>query len=167
MLSRLINALLASVGAALFSQIPEFIQQYTQRLGGAVDALSEARRRIAAEATAFGRTTEAHVAQALASGDPELRARGARDAGTLADFDRLSAAYRALSDSDGILRLRHFIETFDESLARSTLEIFRPAVPLTLENLAYAGIGLVLGIGAAWLVERSLGRLLGRKRKTE
>jgi len=39
----LLDRLLCVVGAVLFSQLPEFIQQYLQRLGGHLD---EARRQL-------------------------------------------------------------------------------------------------------------------------
>jgi hypothetical protein len=40
--------LFAAVGAALFSQAPEFFQQYLQRLGGALDELQRLRQQISA-----------------------------------------------------------------------------------------------------------------------
>ncbi|MEO1364377.1 MAG: DUF2937 family protein, partial [Pseudomonadota bacterium] len=46
-------------GAALTSQFPEYSQQYTQRLGGAVDALAEVVADFDASARAEGLSREA------------------------------------------------------------------------------------------------------------
>ncbi|MEM7652050.1 MAG: DUF2937 family protein [Pseudomonadota bacterium] len=154
MFARTTNAILSTVGAAAFSQIPEFIQQYTQRLGGSVDSLSEARARISAEAVSFGRDVQTHVQNALSSTDPELQARGARDAATLSDLDQAQSVYATLVHSHGFARLKAFVEGFDPVIAEGTWVIFRPAVPLTWENLIYAGTGLVVGMIIAWCVEQ-------------
>ena len=69
------------LGAASVSQFPEFSQQYTQRLGGAVDALGQVVADFDASAAAAGLDREAALYEAHAG---ELYAQLAREAGKAA-----------------------------------------------------------------------------------
>jgi hypothetical protein len=115
----------AVIGAALFSQLPEFVQQYLQRLGGhrdeAVRLLLNLRAQGSGESDAL-----------LASIEARARA--------------LTQALDALWSANNFVRPLVFFRTVDPEIARATLDAFRPAVPLSAESLVYAGLGLVVGI---------------------
>jgi hypothetical protein len=114
----------ATVGAAAFSQVPSFMQQYLQRLGGHRD-----------EALRFVEN---------------LRARANVDTNLLTESEtrlrELSQAIDSLSLAGNFSRPRAFIANFDPDIARATAEIFQPAVPITPEGFVYAGIGVIVGV---------------------
>ncbi|HEX6980953.1 MAG TPA: DUF2937 family protein [Alphaproteobacteria bacterium] len=115
----------AVVGAALLSQAPEFAQQYVQRLGGHRD-----------EAMQFVEMLRARGATAP---DAMLAAAEAR-------LEILNNALNAVLGAEDLLRPLVLLRHLESEIAIATMEAFRPAVPLTPAGLAYAGIGLILGL---------------------
>ncbi|MEO0388953.1 MAG: DUF2937 family protein, partial [Pseudomonadota bacterium] len=88
MLRRL--ALLAGLaGGALTSQLPEYAQQYTQRLGGAADELARVVADFDASAAAVGLSRDAALAEL--QGTAFLARRQADMRRTIAREDRLTA----------------------------------------------------------------------------
>jgi hypothetical protein len=141
--------MIAGVGglglALVLSQFPEYAQQYTQRLGGAVDELrviTEDFDRAAAEggldrATALGRYE--------ASNDDFLAGRGSSMTSTFQRYDQLSATLARIENADAIERLQSLPAYLDTDIGRRTLESYKPAVPVTMEGILYAGGGFILG----------------------
>ena len=70
-----------------------------------------------------------------------------------ANSGNLLAEIRGLN---GWERMRRLPLYFDTEIGRRTMENFQPAVPVTLEGLAYAGIGFGLG----YLLVSALMRLI-------
>jgi Protein of unknown function (DUF2937) len=129
-LKSITDGIAAVGGAGLFSQLPEFAQQYLQRLGGHRD-----------EALRFVQV---------------LRTRGADAAnGMLAVAEAraadLSEAVDAIAAASDLTRPLAFLRHFDPDIARATLDVFRPAVPLTPAGLIYGGCGLVLGVALLYV----------------
>ena len=148
---------IGGLGLALtLSQFPEYAQQYTQRLGGAVDELrviTEDFDRAAAEggldrATALGRYE--------ASNDDFLAGRGSSMTATFQRYDQLSATLARIENADAIERLQSLPAYLDTDIGRRTLESYKPAVPVTMEGILYAGGGFILG----YLVLSGLWRFL-------
>ena len=150
-----ILAILGGVsGAVALSQFPEFSQQYLQRLGGKVDALTAVAVQFDATAVANGLTREA--ALAAMAGSPVLEDQQADMRGTL-------ALQATLAENLGLLRVAGPLErlTMPQRLAdRETLTAtwadFRPAIPATTEGAITAGIGYALG----WTLIAALMKLL-------
>ena len=142
--------------ALVLSQFPEYAQQYTQRLGGAVDELrviTEDFDRAAAEggldrATALGRYE--------ASNDDFLAGRGSSMTATFQRYDQLSTTLARIQNADAIERLQSLPAYLDTDIGRRTLESYKPAVPVTMEGILYAGGGFILG----YLVLSGLWRFL-------
>ncbi len=130
-------------GAAASSQFPEFSQQYTQRLGGAVDALGEVVADFDASATAVGLTREAALEQMR--GTEFLDRRRADMAGTFARHDRLRSDLAALEGQGPFMRAYHLPRLTDPQIARAAWEVYQPAVPLNLAGLIFAAFGFGLG----------------------
>ncbi|KQX38217.1 hypothetical protein ASD04_11415 [Devosia sp. Root436] len=141
--------MIAGVGglglALVLSQFPEYAQQYTQRLGGAVDELrviTEDFDRAAAEggldrATALGRYE--------ASNDDFLAGRGTSMTATFQRYDQLSATLARIENTGAVERLQSLPAYLDTDIGRRTLESYKPAVPVTMEGILYAGAGFILG----------------------
>lgn len=137
-----LDRVLCVAGTILFSQAPEFMQQYLQRLGGHLD---EARRQLAEFhriAGQSGLTLERLIAQTTATPDPAVARLGGVMTGAVARVDELQAAQLAIQSASVWQRPFVFMQHVDGSIARATWDIYRPAVPTTMEGLVYAVIGM-------------------------
>lgn len=139
----LIDRLLCVFGAVLFSQAPEFMQQYIQRLGG---HLQEAQRQLALfrEAAArSGRTLEEFISQTRTNPDAGV----VQLSGIMSDaVDRvasLQAAHDAIAHSSLWTRPFVFVRHADLGITHATWAAYLPAVPTTLEGLVYALAGML------------------------
>lgn len=150
-------------GALTTSQFPEFSQQYTQRLGGAVDALGEVVADFDASATASGLSR----AQALAElqGTPFLERRRSDMARSIARYGRLSTDLGALEGQGPFMRAYNAARFTDGDIARAAWTAYQPALPLNFAGLIFAAAGFVLGSAAFGLVLRLL-RAPFRRRPT-
>ena len=151
----LLDRVLCVAGAVLFSQLPEFMQQYLQRLEGHLDEarLQLGKFRQAAEQS--GMTLDQLVASTGGRGDAPAARLGSVVADTAARVERLAAADQALRGASPLGRPFAFIAHLDLPIARATWSIYRPAVPTTLEGLAYAALGMLVLLAAYHLGVRA------------
>ena len=164
----LLDRTLCVVGTVLFSQIPEFMQQYLQRLGGHLD---EARRQLEQfqnTAGQSGLTLEQFITQTGANGDSAVAKLGGVMTTTLARVDSLTAAQTAIQHASLWARPFVFLRNIDADIARATWSIFKPAVPTTVEGVVYALCGMlallmVYHAGIKLPVRRALARRAQRK----
>lgn len=139
----LVDRVLCVVGAVLFSQAPEFMQQYLQRLGGHLD---EARRQLAhfeQVARQAGLTLDRLIAQTSANPEATVAKLGGVMRETATRVDTLAAAQDALQHASLFTRPFVFLRHFDGDIAGGTWSIYKPAVPTTVEGLLYALAGMV------------------------
>ncbi|WP_022727490.1 DUF2937 family protein [Fodinicurvata sediminis] len=169
MLGRLINALLATLGAAAAGQAPAFQAQYRQQLAGRLDQARQDIAQLLREAEARGQTPEQFLQRAEQESGAYTRILVEDSRITLQAYQRLQEAYGALSNSDPVSRPFILLQHLDPKIASSVASHFQPALPLNLEGLAYAGIGLLIGVAFAALLEyagrsimRSLRRMKGK-----
>ena len=133
-----------ALGVAL-SQFPEYAQQYTQRLGGAVDELRVITSDFDRAAAQSGLTREQALARYQQSPDQFLTGRGISMSATFARYAELSTTLVELKGADAWQRLRSLPGYLDSEIGARTLDDFKPAVPVTTEGLSYGGIGLLIG----------------------
>ena len=76
----------------------------------------------------------------------------------------LQLAQDSLSSSGTYARPFAFIRTLQPDIAWNTLAEYQPAMPLSLEGLAYAGAGLIIGTAFGALLAAGLRAMTGRKR---
>ncbi|MGA3006537.1 MAG: DUF2937 family protein [Opitutaceae bacterium] len=165
----LLDRALGVTGAVIFSQFPEFIQQYLQRLGGHLD---EARRQLAQfEQTAAqsGLTLNQFIIRTGANADPSVAKLGGLMSAATARVDALQAAQSAIQHASPWTRPFVFFRYLDPAIAHATWTIFRPAMPTTLEGLVYALAGMVALIGTYHLgLKYPVARITkARRRKKE
>ena len=142
---------LGGIGLAIIvSQFPEYAQQYTQRLGGAVDELRIVIDDFDSGARGFGLSRDEALARYGASADQFLVDRGTAMQRTLARYDQLSGTLTRVQGAGSWERLRLLPSFFDTEVGGRTIDNFKPAVPVTLEGFAYAGIGAVVGYALVW-----------------
>ncbi|RYG27757.1 MAG: DUF2937 family protein [Burkholderiales bacterium] len=139
--------------AVVLSQFPEYAQQYTQRLGGAVDELRIVTEDFDRAAVSGGLSRAQALERYNASNDDFLAGRGTSMTATFQRFEQLSNTLAEVQGAGPYERFQSLPFYFDTDIGRRTLESFKPAVPVTLEGFAYAGAGFVLGylvLSALW-----------------
>ena len=142
------------LGAGTLSQFPEYATQYQQRLGGAVEALTQVVEDFDRSAEKEGMTRDEALADMSGTAFLENR-RGdmertfGRHARLTEDLARIEAA----SQMEQLAMPQRFL---DREIAEAALENFKPAVPLTAAGAVAAVAGYVLG----WAVIAGLIRVL-------
>ena len=140
-------ALVFGAGAALSaSQFPAYVQDYSQRLGGAVDALRPIVEQFDEAAEQAGMTRERALDRYEQSGDAFLTRQGEEAAVTIFRYEELSEAKQDLDEAGPFGRLLVFVREFDPEIAERTASDFEPAVPATAEGAVHAGAGLFAGL---------------------
>ena len=140
----LIDRILCVLGAVLFSQGPEFMQQYLQRLGGHLD---EARRQLTVfqqTAAQAGLSLDQFISQTGANPDASVARLGGVMTGAVERVSSLQSAHDALLHASLWDRPIVFIRHLDVAIARATGAVYQPAVPTTVEGLLYALAGMLV-----------------------
>ena len=146
-------ALAVAVLAGLIgSQAPEFAQQYRQRLGGAVEELNRMIAEFDAEVRAENLTRAEGLSRLETNADPLARERGEDMAEAIDRAKRLSEQLQALTAGGPLTRLYVVARDFDPEIAKSALDAYEPAAPLTLGALAAAGLAGFWGWAATHLI---------------
>lgn len=127
------------------SQFPEYAQQYTQRLGGAVDELRIITEEFDAAAGTAGLTRDAAIERYASVNDDFIEGRGMSMSRTFARYAELSAMLEKIRSADAAERVTLLPQFMDTEIGARALENFQPAVPVTVEGLAYGGGGFLLG----------------------
>ncbi|GGE53254.1 hypothetical protein GCM10007276_32870 [Agaricicola taiwanensis] len=161
MIGKTLAIAMGLVCGALLSQGPEFVQQYSQRLGGRLDELRGFVERFDRDAAAAGLNRLSALAEYQENSSNFVSARGRDAADTILRFERYEAHRNALREAAPFSRLWVFARDADGEIAAATAEDYQPAVPVTLEGLAHAGAGF--GIGA--LITGLFARMLRKRRE--
>ena len=151
--------------AAVLSQVPEFSQQYTQRLSGAVDELSGIVAQFDADAEQVG-MSRTEALNDLSKGTAMAQARAESMGYVLARHDRLNAHLEQIRGTGPVGKLATGLQYLDPELARNTWDDFKPAVPVTVEGAAFGGAGFLGGYGLIALVLAGFGRMRRRPQAT-
>jgi hypothetical protein len=151
--------ILALLGAGLFAQEPEFLQQYSQRLGGRIDELTRQTREFEARVQAFGLTRDDAIARFKANADPVVAGEAAAREADLVLLARLERQRANLQGGSDLSRLIALVGELDPDIARATYRDFRPAVPMTTEGLVFAMAGFIAGLIVALIITGILGAI--------
>ncbi len=152
----ILPTILAMAGAASFSQFPEFYQQYLQRLGGRLDQAESRLAEITADAETKGMSVEAYIESFLSSHKHALEGQRMLDSFELTRELRLTIA--KLFEAQAWERPALLAKHFHSATAEATYAAFSPALPLTLDGVAYAAAGAALALTLSHLLRRTLRR---------
>ena len=166
MLGRRLALFFALLVGLAATQLPEFLQQYRQRLGGAIDELAADVASFDDSAARQGVSEDAGLARLKANGDPLVQDRGQQTARTIARFHRLQAEQAQIDAASPAGRYVTFLADFDARIAARAYEIYRPAVPVTLDSLAIGGVGFFAG-GALFHLCHWPFRAMRRRRRAD
>lgn len=142
--------------AIALSQFPAFSDQYVQRLGGQVDALSRVAAQFDASARAAGLTRDQALADLSGSAFRDAHQSNMRE--VFVRLDRARADLQMLRIAGPLERMLLPHRLRDAETLAATWGDFRPTIPVTVAGLWAAGIGLVLG----WLLTALPGLLFRR-----
>lgn len=164
-MARIIMLLVAVLTGTATSQLPEFAQQYRQRMGGAIDALRQVMADFEADATGFGLSVDEAITRMKTGDDGFSRKRGLSMERTQERLERLTEQKQALASAGPFARLAVVFKTMDPDIAEATVKDYEPALPVTVEGAVSAGLGCLAGLLGARLF-LGLGRL-GRRKARE
>jgi hypothetical protein len=139
--------------AIVLSQFPEYAQQYTQRLAGAVDELRIIVDDFDRDADAEGMSRTEALSSLQQDEDQFVVRRGDSASRSFARYEELTASLARVRNAGPWERAALLPEFLDSEVGARTLEDFKPAVPVTLEGIAWAGAGFAVGyliVSALW-----------------
>lgn len=159
--TRIFALISALVAGTLVSQSPEFTQQYSQRLGGAIDELQKVIDDFEVDARNNGLTLQEAFEQYSSSTEQFLRDRGESMGRVFDRLDRLTNQAVSLENTNSLLKPLQILRSPDQDIVQNAWEDFKPAIPVTLEGLLYAGVGFFAGWFGLELISAIL-KLIGR-----
>lgn len=154
------SRLLAVVLAVSAAQLPVYYEQYLQTLSGARLEASLRYQQLMQEAGALNLGAEDFIVRHEENSDPVFQSSGRIHRTTLQRYQKLDAAWQALSSARGFEKPLALPRHFDRQLAEAVR--FTPGLTLTLEAGAYALAGLL----TAWLLSAIVGALLMPRPRT-
>lgn len=158
-----LDRVLCVVGTIAFSQMPEFMQQYLQRLGGHLDEARRQLEQFRRVAEQSGLTLDRLIQQTAANADPAVAKLSIVMNEAATRVDTLETAQSAIQNASLWTRPFAFFRHVDASIAQATLDIYKPAVPTTLEGLVYALLGMFLLLGLYQSIKYPIARASRRR----
>lgn len=150
MFIRTITLCIGLAGGLCAAQLPAFTQQYAQRLGGAVDALSEVVADFDRSAAAAGLTREAALVGMTGSTFLERRQADVRR--SVARLERLRADLDALQGAGPFSRAYYTMQRADPEISRRALAAFRPGLPIGPAGLIFGAAGFLATLAGLRLI---------------
>lgn len=145
MFNKIICFIFLLAGLLAGSQLPEFVQQYSQRLAGQRDILQKLVENISKFAAHSDRSLEAYIQKFLESSDPDFQRQGEWMAALELQLRAVTDTITKLNDSTSLSKSWVFFTTLDTDVAKATLSSYQPAVNISFEGLIYGSIGLFVG----------------------
>jgi Protein of unknown function (DUF2937). len=142
----LLDRIVALLCALLFAQVPQFIAQYTQRLGGHVDELTRIVGQYTQAAAEVGKSLEQFVATHLTSAVADFVNTGKIMDENISRLNMLTRALGELNTASAYNKFIVFLKDLDTGIFKNTFQNFIPGVPVTVEAIVYALIGLIVGM---------------------
>ncbi|WP_158809782.1 DUF2937 family protein [Beijerinckia sp. L45] len=150
------------VGMAM-TQLPEYAEQYRQRLGGAIDELSAIVARFDSDSQQQGLTEQGGLDRLHANSDSFVQQRGTQMQELIARLQRLSETQKQMQSDGPVGRLATLATHYDEMVASRALQSFEPALPVSIEAIVLGVIGFVFGGGLIHLAGRPFRRKQGKR----
>lgn len=145
MIIRRIALFFATFSALLTTQMPEYWQQYRQRLEGAIDELAAIVQQFDKEASEQGLSEAAAIVRLEANADILARERGIDMQQAVNRLKKLREADSAFNDKNLPEKWWTLVRTFDPAIAARAYETYQPAVPTTSDGFIAGVIGFFVG----------------------
>ena len=148
LIAGLLDRLLFAAGLALFLQIPQFVDHYTQRLGGYRQSLTDAVAQYQRSADRhYGGDLDAMTSDFRVNDTPAMRDMGDKIFADRRKLDELTRGLAVLQQGHLGEKLWYLTLHVDLPVARGTAEDFKPGLPLTMDALLSGLVGGLLASG--------------------
>lgn len=136
----IIDKIFFAIGLFFGSQIPNFIIQYRQRIGGRLDEVTENLKQfqLIAEKFHYG-SIENLIQKHLLSNDPTFSQEGILISKLVERKNYLLESYNLLN-TNLINQIKYLVLNFDPEIASATWSIYKPGLSLTVEAVICAFI---------------------------
>ncbi|EJZ21137.1 DUF2937 family protein [Rhizobium sp. Pop5] len=159
-IARIIAVAAGVVGGMVFSQAPEFAQQYRQRIGGAIDELRVIVEDFSQQAATHHLDRQEALNAYAQSSDDFLRDRGVSMQSTITRYETLLSQQQKLGTAAPVAKPFVLVGNADDVVFANTWRDFVPGVPVSFAGLVWGAIGFiggwvvaaVLGLGTRWVV---------------
>ena len=159
--ARILTAITVCAGAVFASQAPEFAQQYRQRLGGAMEELTQVIADFDADAARHDLDRQQALDIHRRATEPFLQDRGISTEVAIRRLNRLHLQARQFETLPPLLRPIAIAYGPDERLLDGTMQDFEPAVPVTAHGAVWTGAGAFI----AYLLAKLCGLPFRRRRQ--
>jgi Protein of unknown function (DUF2937) len=164
---RLAVGLAAAIGAVTGAQLPEFAQQYRQRLGGALDEMRAVVSRFDADAARNDFTRDEALTRYREAEEPFLRDQGDSTVGAIVRYETLAEQRARLDAAPPLMRPMVLLRNPDTRVVRGAWEDYEPGLPTTAAGLVWAALGFFLLGGVVSLLRQLGGIVRGRRRRDD
>ncbi len=144
----------ALAGLLAASQIPGYVQEYAQRLGGARDEVARLISEFTAIAQRSGKDLTAYAALLTENDDPSISATGREIMGLSARAARMAAHAEELAAASRLMKPLILITDGDREIMGATWSAYHHTLTLDPEFGA-------IGLGIGWFVYIILGAIIG------
>lgn len=162
-IARTVSTAAALAGLASASQMPEFAQQYRQRLGGALEELRIVVADFDRDAAASNMTRDEALESFRRSSERFPQERALSMQRTISRFENLTEQNNRMEDADPVVRAAYLFANPDTKLLEETWSAFEPAVPLNMPGAVWGGAGALAGLILAGLPAGLAARLRRRR----
>jgi|SRR6266487_3200308 hypothetical protein len=139
-------AVFAIVPALLFAQIPEYMQQYYQRIGGAVDELDRIVQHFDEDSRRSGYDRASALGLMANNSERLIRDQALRMNENIARLDRLRKQQQTMREGSAFERFATFVTSYDPPLAQRTWDAYKFGLPLSVDGIVFALVGYVLSL---------------------
>ncbi|TDR19317.1 DUF2937 family protein [Marinicella litoralis] len=145
MIKNLIDKIFFAVGVMLFLQLPHFIDQYTQRMGGYADSQKQQIQEYQTIADQhFNGDLDAYMQRLQLNADPAVAESAEQMDQRLKNAASIEKELKVFEQEALWYQVPYFISHIRYDLAKGTAENFSPGLPLNLWAWGYGLIGGVL-----------------------
>lgn len=163
-LESLLDRIISVTGAIVFAQMPAFIVQYQQRLGGHVDELKHLINKYKSYAASNNRSLDEYINIHLQSTVKEFASTGQLMTENLSRFNELSKALKELTDSTGLVKLFMFFKNIDIDIYKGTMKNFVPGITFSTDAILYGITGVIIFMSLYWLIKKTVTVIIRKAR---
>ncbi len=145
MIKQLLDKIFFACGVIIFLQLPHFIDQYTQRIGGYAESkIQQLGEYQSIAENNFDGNLALLIENFKNSPDKAIQQTGENISTTQDDVSTINAEIKTL-ENDGLMMKVVFLSTnLRFNIAKGTLSSFKPGIPLNLWALVYGLFGGIL-----------------------
>ena len=141
----LLDRICVLTGAFVGSQVPSFMQQYSQRLSGHIHELQYQIQSWRQMAGLSGKSLQDYIHKFSLNPDADFSRHGEHMQSMMHRMNEMTQSYQLIHDSTTWSRPFVFASHLNGEIFRSTLHTFVPQMTLTLDGALYTLLGLVVG----------------------